>query len=340
MTFQSPIVPNAALVTPTLAPQAPDAPSVSVEAQTTSAAALPMPEDGLRAYLQQIKRISMLSLEEEQQLTRRVAATGDQKAAHRLVTSHLRLVVKIAMHYRRYGLPLADLIAEGNVGLIKAVSKFEPEKGFRLATYAMWWIKASINEYILNTWSLVKIGTVSTQKRIFYNLRKLKAQLGAYDEATLSDEHATAIAATLDVRKEDVHAMNGRLMARDGSLNSPIGDDGDAERVDLLMDDSPSQEEVLSAREESNRSSRLVRQALKALNEREQYIITQRRLLDEPVTLEALGEHYGLSRERVRQIEARALQKLEARLRELVADEEAQAERSSKDHQRRFALVA
>lgn len=337
MTFHAPIIPTAAPITP--AHSSTKAPKVAASVET-AASALPMPEDGLRAYLQKIKRIPMLTLEEEQALTRQVAATGDQRASDRLVTSHLRLVVKIAMHYRRYGLPLADLIAEGNVGLIKAVNKFEPEKGFRLATYAMWWIKASINEYILNAWSLVKIGTVSTQKRIFYNLRKLKAQLGAYDEATLSDEHATQIATTLDVRKEDVHAMNGRLMGRDGSLNSPIGEDGDAERVDLLVDDAPSQEEVLSARQESQRSQSLVQQALRALNEREQYIITQRRLIDDPVTLESLGEYYGLSRERVRQIEARALQKLETRLRALLEEEQSESHSSAQSWQKRQAKAA
>lgn len=337
MTFHAPIIPSAVPAT-LVAPVIPG--TRTARAAAGESMALPMPEDGLRAYLQKIKRIPLLTLEEEQLLTRQVAATQDQAAANRLITSHLRLVVKIAMHYRRYGLPLADLIAEGNVGLIKAVNKFEPEKGFRLATYAMWWIKASVNEYILNAWSLVKIGTVSTQKRIFYNLRKLKAQLGAYDESTLSDEHAQQIATTLAVRKEDVHAMNGRLMARDGSLNSPVGEDGDAERVDLLVDDAPTQEDVLSARQESNRSQRLVRLALEALNERERYIITQRRLVDDPVTLESLGEHYSLSRERVRQIEARAMQKLEARLRSLVEEEQQQAELVSTQWQRRPAKAA
>jgi RNA polymerase sigma-32 factor len=238
------------------------------------------------------------------------------------------------MQYRRYGLPMADIIAEGNIGLIKAVNKFEPERGFRLSTYAMWWIKASINEYILNSWSLVKIGTVSTQKRIFYNLRKLKAQLGAYDEALLTDEQATQIAETLDVRKDDVHAMNGRLMARDGSLNTPMGEDGDAERVDLLVDDAPSQEETLSARQESNRSVALVRQAMEALNDRERFIITQRRLIDDPKTLESLGEHFSLSRERVRQIEARAMQKIEARVRDLVALETSATQQSRQSWRR------
>jgi RNA polymerase sigma-32 factor len=326
MTFQSSFVPAAA---PTFS--TPAAPSKARKATTAE----PLPEDGLRAYMQRIKAFTLLTLDEEQTLTRQVAAQndphGDSRAADRLITSHLRLVMKIAMQYRRYGLPMADLIAEGNIGLIKAVHKFEPERGFRLSTYAMWWIKASINEYILNNWSLVKIGTVSTQKRIFYNLRKLKAQLGAYDEAQLTDEQATSIAATLDVRKADVHAMNGRLMARDGSLNAPMGEDGDAERVDLLVDDAPSQEETLSAHQESNRSVSLVHQALNALNERERYIITQRRLIEEPQTLEALGSHFSLSRERVRQIESRAMQKLESRIRELLTQEDAGLQQSRQD---------
>ena len=297
-------------------------------------------EGGLSQYMEAIKRYPLLQPSEELELAFQYRDHGSEAAGVRLITSHLRLVAKIAMGYRYYGLPVADLISEGNLGLLRAVQKFEPEKGFRLATYAMWWIKASVNEYILNAWSLVKIGTVSTQKRIFYNLRKLKAQLGAYDESTLSDEHAQQIATTLAVRKEDVHAMNGRLMARDGSLNSPVGEDGDAERVDLLVDDAPTQEDVLSARQESNRSQRLVRLALEALNERERYIITQRRLIDDPVTLESLGEHYSLSRERVRQIEARAMQKLEARLRSLVEEEQQQAELVSTQWQRRPAKAA
>lgn len=289
----------------------------------TAETTLPLltPEGGLTAYLERIKKFPVLTLEQEQDYARRYAANGDPKAAEALITSHLRLAAKIAMGYRRYGLPLADLIAEGNLGLMKAVQKFEVEKGFRLATYAMWWIKASINEYVLNSWSLVKIGTVSTQKRIFYNLRKLKAQLGAYEEGALNDEHAEQIATMLDVRKDDVHAMNNRLSGRDRSLNAPIGEDGDAERVDLLMDDGPNQEETLETRQEVRRSRDLVREALKVLNERETYIITQRRLIDDPVTLESLGEHYGLSRERVRQIEARAMQKLEARIKDLVKAE-------------------
>jgi RNA polymerase sigma-32 factor len=289
-------------------------------AQTTT---LPLltPEGGLTSYLERIKTFPLLTLDEEQAYARAYAESGDPKAAEALITSHLRLAAKIAMGYRRYGLPLADLIAEGNLGLMKAVQKFEPEKGFRLATYAMWWIKASINEYVLNSWSMVKIGTVSTQKRIFYNLRKLKAQLGAYEEGALADEHAETIATLLDVRKDDVQAMNTRLSGRDRSLNAPIGEDGDAERVDLLVDDGPNQEDVLEARQETRRSRDLVREALKVLNEREAYIITQRRLIDDAVTLESLGEHYGLSRERVRQIEARAMEKLEARIKDLVKAE-------------------
>lgn len=277
--------------------------------------------DGLSRYLDQIKRITLLTPEEELELSRKVAATNDRVASDRLVTSHLRLAAKLAMGYRRYGLPMADLVAEANVGLLKAVQKFDPEKGFRLSTYAMWWIKASINEYILNAWSLVKIGTASNQKRVFYNLRKLKSQLGAYEEGTLSEAHAAEIATTLEVSVADVHAMNARLMSRDRSLNAPVGEEGDAERQDFLMDDRPNQEDQLLAWEETSRSQTLVRQGLEVLNERERHIIGQRRLIDDPVTLEALGVHYGLSRERVRQIEARAMEKLEARIRDLVAEE-------------------
>lgn len=288
---------------------------------TVATLPIPSPEAGLSAYLNQIKRFPILEPDQEYALAKRFHDEGDVKAAHELVTSHLRLVAKIAMGYRRYGLPMADIIAEGNLGLMKAVKKFEPEKGFRLATYAMWWVKASINEYILNSWSLVKIGTVSTQKRIFYNLRKMKAQLGAYDEGGLTDEHAEQIADTLQVKKADVHAMNARLQSRDRSLNAPVGEEGDAERVDLLPDTAPNQEEMLEARQTRDRSRILVRTALDVLNDREKHIITQRRLIDEPVTLESLGEEYGLSRERVRQIEARAMQKLEARIKDLVKEE-------------------
>lgn len=279
-------------------------------------------QEGLSSYLAAVRSYPVLSPEEEQELTRRYAETHDAEAADRLITSHLRLVVKIAMQYRRYGLPMTDLIAEGNLGLIKAVQKFEPERGFRVSTYAMWWIRASINEYILNSWSLVKIGTVSTQKRIFYNLRKLKAQLGVYGDGNLRDEHAEEIARILDVRKEDVVAMNARLSSRDPSLNAPVGEEADIEKIDLLVDDTPNQEEQLESHEERSRSRTLVHEAMGSLNDRERYILTQRHLIDDPETLESLGEYYGLSRERVRQIEARAMEKLEVRLRDLMRSED------------------
>ncbi|WP_019645271.1 RNA polymerase sigma factor RpoH [Novispirillum itersonii] len=276
-------------------------------------------QDGnLPGYMARIRSYPLLTPEEEMDLATRYAETKDEHLANRLITSHLRLVVKMAMQYRRYGLPMADIIAEGNLGLIKAVQKFEPSRGFRLATYAMWWIRASINEYILNSWSLVKIGTVSTQKRIFYNLRKLKAQLGAYEDGPLRDEQASRIAAILDVRKDDVLAMDARLSGRDSSLNALIGEDGDSERIDLLMDDSPNQEETFVSLQERSRSHTLVHTAMEVLNDREKQIITARRLQDDPATLESLGEHYGLSRERVRQIEVRAMEKLEGKIRELV----------------------
>ncbi len=328
MSFSSPVRPQPAPVAMTLRDGSLSVPLISDRFGPESVATLPVvareemtSSDGLARYLDQIKRIPLLTPEEELRFSRAVAENGDRKASDRLVTSHLRLAAKLAMGYRRYGLPMADLVAEANVGLLKAVTKFDPEKGFRLSTYAMWWIKASINEYILNSWSLIKIGTASNQKRVFYNLRKLKSQLGAYEEGALSEAHAKHIATTLEVSTADVHAMNARLMSRDRSLNAPVGEDGDAERQDFLMDDRPNQEDQLVAWQETSRSQTLVAQGLAVLNERERYIIGQRRLIDDPVTLEALGEHYGLSRERVRQIEARAMEKLESRIRDLVAEE-------------------
>lgn len=285
-------------------------------------------EGSLTPYLAEIRKFPFLSPEEEQELARDFAATGNRSSMGRLVTSHLRLVVKIAMQYRRYGLPMADLIAEGNLGLVRAIEKFDPEKGFRLSTYAMWWIRASINEYVLNSWSLVKIGTVSTRKRLFYNLRRLKARLGMYGAGPLKDEQAEDIARTLGVSKEEVLAMDMRLNRRDGSLNAPAGPEGDTEHLDLLVDDRPDQESCLEAEEECTRSHHLVHTALGTLNEREKDILTRRRLTDDPVTLESLGEDYGLSRERIRQIEARALQKLEARIRELITTERRNIQRA------------
>lgn len=268
-------------------------------------------DGGLTRYMEAIRHYPLLTVDEELAAARAYRATGDAQAAHRLVTSHLRLVAKIAMGYRFYGLPVADLISEGNVGLIRAVEKFEPEKGFRLATYAMWWIKASINEYVLSSWSLVKVGTVAAQKKLFFNLRRVKSKLGIYEDGELSPAHAEAIATELSVSVDDVHAMNRRLARQDASLDVPVGEDGDLSRVDLLADTRSGQDEELEAKESRQVGNRLLRDALQTLNDRERHIITERRLRSTPQTLEDLGTHYGISRERVRQIENRAFEKLQ-----------------------------
>ncbi len=268
-------------------------------------------DSGLSTYMTAIKKFPLLEPEEEYMLAHRYAEHDDLEAAHTLVTSHLRLVAKIAMGYRYYGLPVSDLISEGNVGLMRAVKKFDPERGFRLATYAMWWIKAAINEYVLNSWSLVKVGTVAAQKKLFFNLRKLKAKLGQYGEGDISDEAVETIADRLDVSTTDVVNMNRRLSRSDASLNAPVIEDGDTERQDLLVDETPDQETVLAEREERELGSSLLMQAMSKLNDREQHIIRERRLSENPRTLEDIGEEYGISRERVRQIENRAFEKLQ-----------------------------
>ncbi|MBD24797.1 MAG: RNA polymerase sigma factor RpoH [Candidatus Marinimicrobia bacterium] len=268
-------------------------------------------DSGLSAYMVAIKKFPMLEPEQEYMLAHRYAAHDDLEAAHELVTSHLRLVAKIAMGYRFYGLPVSDLISEGNVGLMRAVKKFDPERGFRLATYAMWWIKAAINEYVLSSWSLVKVGTVAAQKKLFFNLRKLKAKLGQYGEGDISDEAAETIARRLDVSTTEVINMDRRLTRSDASLNQPVIEDGDAERQDLLVDESPDQETVLAEKEERALGVGLLRQAMDCLNKRERHIIEERRLAENPRTLEDIGQEYGISRERVRQIENRAFEKLQ-----------------------------
>ena len=268
-------------------------------------------ESGLSAYMAAIKKFPLLEPEQEYMLAHRFADHGDTEAAHKLVTSHLRLVAKIAMGYRFYGLPVSDLISEGNVGLMRAVKKFEPERGFRLATYAMWWIKAAINEYVLNSWSLVKVGTVAAQKKLFFNLRKLKAKLGLYEEGDLPIEAAETIAKRLDVTTKEVMDMNRRLSRSDASLNQVVAEDGDTERQDLLVDDKPSQESVLMEKQDRVLGASLLREALTTLTERERRIIEERRLMDNPRTLEEIGAEYGISRERVRQIENRAFAKLQ-----------------------------
>jgi len=268
-------------------------------------------ESNLSRYLQEIRRFPMLAPEEEYMLGKSWREHGDIDAAHKLVTSHLRLVAKIAMGYRGYGLPLSELISEGNVGMMQAVKRFEPDRGFRLATYAMWWIRAAIQEYILHSWSLVKMGTTAAQKKLFFNLRKLKGQMRAIDEGDLSPEQVNKIATTLDVPESDVISMNRRLASPDHSLNAPLRQDGDGEWQDWLVDDSDNQEISLAEAEEFGKRKGLLKDAMTTLNDRERRILTARRLQDEPVTLEDLSQEYGISRERVRQIEVRAFEKLQ-----------------------------
>ncbi len=280
-------------------------------AQTASLPAIASAEGGLSRYLDEIRRFPMLEPNEEYMLAKRYLEHGDRDAAHRLVTSHLRLVAKIAMGYRGYGLPISEVISEGNVGLMQAVKRFEPEKGFRLATYAMWWIKASIQEYILRSWSLVKMGTTANQKRLFFNLRKMKGQIQALEEGDLKPEQVTHIATKLGVTEDEVVSMNRRLSG-DASLNAPLkADEESSEWQDWLVDETDSQETVLAETEELDQRKRMLKDALGVLNERERRIFEARRLADEPVTLEALSDEFGVSRERVRQIEVRAFEKVQ-----------------------------
>ena len=266
----------------------------------------------------------MLTLDEEFMLAKRWREHGDSQAAHRLVTSHLRLVAKIAMGYRGYGLPLAELISEGNVGMMQAVKRYDPDRGFRLATYAMWWIRAAIQEYILHSWSLVKMGTTAAQKKLFFNLRKLKNQLQAVDDTNLSIENVRKIAKELSVPETDVVNMNWRLSSPDHSLNAPLRSDSEGEWQDWLVDESEDQETKLGNREESGLRHKMLTEAIKSLNERERHILTERRLRDDPTTLEDLSQHYGISRERVRQIEVRAFEKLQKSIKALAEAQEPQ----------------
>ena len=268
-------------------------------------------EGNLSRYLQEIRKFPMLQPEQEYMLAKRWREHGDRDAAHKLVTSHLRLVAKIAMGYRGYGLPLSELISEGNVGMMQAVKRFDPDRGFRLATYAMWWIRAAIQEYVLHSWSLVKMGTTAAQKKLFFNLRKIKGQLQAIDEGDLSPENVRKIATELGVPEEDVVNMNRRLAAPDNSLNAPLRSDSEGEWQDWLVDESPDQEDRLGERQELSLRRDLLREAMKLLTGRERDILVERRLKDEPATLEDLSEKYGISRERVRQIEVRAFEKLQ-----------------------------
>jgi RNA polymerase sigma-32 factor len=274
------------------------------------------PDGGLSRYLSEIRKFPMLARDEEFMLAKSWQEHQDTEAAHRMVTSHLRLVAKIAMGYRGYGLPIGEVISEGNVGLMQAVKKFDPDKGFRLATYAMWWIRASIQEYILRSWSLVKMGTTAAQKKLFFNLRKAKSQIEAFQEGDLRPDQVSIIATKLGVLDEEVISMNRRLAGGDASLNSPMRADSESEWQDWLVDDTtPSQETVVADTQEKTIRMSLLEAAMSELNERERHILTQRRLKDDPTTLEELATEYGVSRERVRQIEVRAFEKLQKSMR-------------------------
>jgi RNA polymerase sigma-32 factor len=290
-------------------------------------AALPLltAESGLTRYLEEIRRFPMLEPQEEYMLAKSWREHGDRDAAHRLVTSHLRLVAKIAMGYRGYGLPISEVISEGNVGLMQAVKRFEPEKGFRLATYAMWWIKAAIQEYILRSWSLVKMGTTANQKKLFFNLRKAKSKISALEEGDLRPDQVKLIAKRLGVTEQDVIDMNRRL-GGDASLNAPIREEGDSgEWQDWLVDDSPTQERILVENEELDNRRKALSHALDVLNERERRIFEARRLADDPITLEELADEFGVSRERVRQIEVRAFEKVQKAVKNRIASMETPA---------------
>ena len=277
---------------------------------------LKAPSDGnLPRYLREIHKLPMLSAEEELDLARRWRDRNDVAAAHKLVASHLRLVAKIAMGYRGYDFPVGELIGEGNVGMMQAAKRFDPDRGFRLATYAMWWIRAAIQEYILRSWSLVKIGTTASQKKLFFKLRRLKGQMQAIDDGDLKPEQVAKVARLLHVPEQDVISMNRRLSAPDHSLNVPVHSDGDGNWQDWLVDEAVSQETDVAEREELAGRKALLPKALSMLSERERHVLTERRLRDQPATLEALSHHYGISRERVRQIESRAFEKLQKQMR-------------------------
>ncbi len=284
---------------------------------TTSLPSVPQldPESNLARYLQDIRKFPILEAQQEYMLAKRWREHGDSDAAHELVTSHLRLVAKIAMGYRGYGLPMGELISEGNVGMMQAVKRFEPDRGFRLATYAMWWIKAAIQEYILHSWSLVKIGTTAAQKKLFFNLRRIKGEIQALDEGDLAPENVKEIATRLKVSETEVISMNRRMAAPDNSLNAPLRADSEGEWQDWLVDDSDSQETLLAESEELEKRRELLHGALETLNERERHILVERRLSEDPLTLEQLSQQFGISRERVRQIEVRAFEKLQKSIR-------------------------
>ena len=279
------------------------------------------PEANLSRYLQEIRRFPMLTVEDEQSLARRWQKKNDDEAAHQMVNSHLRLVAKIAMGYRGYGLPVADLISEGNVGIMQAVKRFDPERGFRLATYAMWWIRAAIPEYILHSWPLVKMGTTAAQKKLFFNLRKLKNKLSAIEEGDLTPEHVSAISEHLNVSETEVVSMNRRIAGPDNSLNAPLREEGDGEWQDWLDDNTIDQEQSLAENQELGNRRHLLGSALGGLKEREREIFFERRLKDDPSTLDNLSQRYGISRERVRQIEVRAFEKVQKAVRNAALDQ-------------------
>ena len=283
----------------------------------------PSPEGGLNRYMQEIRKFPLLEPEEEYMLAKRWVEEQDTEAAHKMVTSHLRLAAKIAMGYRGYGLPVSDLISEGNVGLMQGVKKFEADRGFRLATYAMWWIKASIQEYILRSWSLVKMGTTAAQKKLFFNLRRMKKNLDAYEDTDLHPDDVNKIATDLGVPEQEVVNMNRRMMmGGDGSLNVPMrnGEEGSGEWMDWLTDDRPLQDETVADAEEKEVRHDMLLEAMDALNEREQHILTERRLTENPQTLEELSQVYSVSRERIRQIEVRAFEKLQKAMKAIAGE--------------------
>ena len=280
-------------------------------------------ESGLSRYLNEIKRFPILSADEELLLAKNYLEKGESEAAHKLVTSHLRLVAKIAMQYRGYGLPVADLISEGNLGLMKAVKKFDPERGCRLSTYAMWWIKASVTEYILRSWSLVKMGTMSAQKKLFFSLRKAKRKLNIIDAQTIDPEKTAKLAEQFSISEADITHLDRRITARDLSLNAPVSnsEEDSMEFIDILEDDTPSPEVLVARTQETELRQEYLKDAMFQLSERERHIFTERRLKEDPITLEKLGEHYGISRERVRQLENRAYTKVQTIIHsELIAD--------------------
>ncbi|MCH2540691.1 MAG: RNA polymerase sigma factor RpoH [Alphaproteobacteria bacterium] len=275
-------------------------------------------ENGLSRYLQEIRKYPLLEPKYERDLAMKWTNKQDIESAHILVTSHLRLVAKIAMGYKGYGLPINELISEGNIGMLESIKRFDYKKGFRLATYAMWWIRASIQEYILHSWSLVKMGTTAAQKKLFFNLRKIKSSLRAYEEGDMLPENVNKIAKNLNVSKKEVTEMNRRLAGPDHSLNAPLKEDGEGEWQDWLVDSSPTQEYTISNSQELNQRKDLLDEAINVLSPREKYIMVQRRLKDKPKTLEDLSNHYKISRERVRQIEVRAMEKLKKSVKKLI----------------------